>query len=687
MVWRALQRIANQTDLMMAISVIGLIGMMLVPLPPVLLDLLLTIDLALALCIMMVAMYITSPLEFSVFPSVLLMATLYRLALNISATRLILGQGHAGKVIEAFGNFVVGGDLVVGLILFLILVTIQFIVITSGSQRVAEVAARFTLDEMPGKQMAIDADLNVGIITETEAKQRRRRIEQEADFYGAMDGATKFVRGDAIAGLIIVAINLLGGMIIGVLRLGMPLGEAVQRYCLLTVGDGLVTQLPALLISTATGLIVTRAASDNNLGREVTSQILTQPRAVLIAAGMLLVLGMVPGLPKFTFFLVGGLAGTIGYVLLRKPAAPPEATQPAEATPQVENLEELLHTDRLRIELGYELLCLTDTASGGDLPSRVKGVRRRAAERWGLLLPPVRIRDELSLSPNQYEIKLKGIAVSRGEIQPRRLMAMKNHPEAPPLEGRPGTDPVFGMDVWWVESGLQAIAEARGYTVVEPSTVIATHLGEIINERAAELLSRQDVYDLVEKVREREPAVVKDLIPEVASIGEIQQVLRNLLAEKVPIRDLSTILEALGDGLRVTQKLEEATELVRMALAPAICERYTDEANTLHVITLGPAVEEQLLHSLMEGQAGAICAPPPQMLRELLRQVEQDMQQITAQGREPVVLASPPVRRHLRALVSPQFPSLAVLSHAELMPGTKVRSEFVVTMPVAEAVA
>ncbi len=492
---RILERIGQQTDLMMAVGIIGLIGMMLIPLPSVLLDILLTMNLTLALGILLVSMYITEPLEFSVFPSVLLVATLYRLALNISSTRLILLHAHAGKVIEAFGKFVVGGDLIVGLIIFLILIVIQFVVITNGSQRVAEVAARFTLDEMPGKQMAIDADLNAGLITEQQAKQRRRRIEQEADFYGAMDGATKFVRGDAIAGLIIVAVNLIGGLIIGMLRMGLPVGEAVQRYCLLTVGDGLVSQLPALLISTATGLVVTRAASETNLGRDVASQMLTQPRAVLIAAGVVLAMGLVPGLPKFSFFLIGGLAGLVGYYLLRKPAAAHRGEEEEEGQPgpeAAESFEELIHTDRLGIELGYGLLGLADAAAGGKLPGVIKGVRRQAAERWGLLLPPVRIRDNLKLPPNQYIIRLKGVQIGQGEVQPRRMMAMKTRADAPPLEGLAATDPVFGLEAWWIEPRMRAIAEARGYTVVEPSTVIATHLSEIINAHTAELLSRQD---------------------------------------------------------------------------------------------------------------------------------------------------------------------------------------------------
>ncbi len=687
---RILERIGQQTDLMMAVGIIGLIGMMLIPLPSVLLDILLTMNLTLALGILLVSMYITEPLEFSVFPSVLLVATLYRLALNISSTRLILLHAHAGKVIEAFGKFVVGGDLIVGLIIFLILIVIQFVVITNGSQRVAEVAARFTLDEMPGKQMAIDADLNAGLITEQQAKQRRRRIEQEADFYGAMDGATKFVRGDAIAGLIIVAVNLIGGLIIGMLRMGLPVGEAVQRYCLLTVGDGLVSQLPALLISTATGLVVTRAASETNLGRDVASQMLTQPRAVLIAAGVVLAMGLVPGLPKFSFFLIGGLAGLVGYYLLRKPAAAHRGEEEEEGQPgpeAAESFEELIHTDRLGIELGYGLLGLADAAAGGKLPGVIKGVRRQAAERWGLLLPPVRIRDNLKLPPNQYIIRLKGVQIGQGEVQPRRMMAMKTRADAPPLEGLAATDPVFGLEAWWIEPRMRAIAEARGYTVVEPSTVIATHLSEIINAHTAELLSRQDVHDLIERLRDTEPAVVNDLIPDLASVGEVQQVLRALLAERIPIKDLSSILEALADGMRMTQQLDQAIELVRMHLGRTICGQYTDEENTLHVLTLSPQVEEQIQSSVTEAAGGTICAPPPEFVQELVRQLHEGMQQLAAMGHEPVVLTAPQVRRYVRALVGQELPTLAVLSHAEIVADVRVKNIATITVPALQAVA
>ncbi|HEY3398266.1 MAG TPA: flagellar biosynthesis protein FlhA [Armatimonadota bacterium] len=691
---KILKTIARQSDLMMAVGIVGLIGMMLVPLPPLVLDVLITINLALALCILLVCMYTTEPMDFSVFPSLLLVTTLYRLALSISATRLILLHGNGGRVIEAFGKFVVGGDLVVGLIIFLILVAIQFIVITNGAGRVAEVAARFTLDEMPGKQMAVDADLNAGLINESQARQRRRHIEKEADFYGSMDGATKFVRGDAIAGLIIVGINLIGGLIIGVLRLHLPIGEAVSRYCLLTVGDGLVSQLPALLISTATGLLVTRNASEGNLGSEVSDQLLTHPRAVLIAAGILLIMGMVPGLPKVSFFLIGGIAGLVGYYFLRQPAPAAEAvattsapTLGAASSGGAESMEDLTRVDRLRIELGYELLSLTEPARGGDLPQRIKGVRRQAAERWGLLLPAVRLCDNLQLAPTQYVIRLRGVEAGRGEVHAHRQMAIKPRPDAPALEGLPGRDPVFGLDAYWIESSLRPIAEARGYTVVEASTVIATHLAELITQRTGDLLSRQDVHEMIEKLRQSEPAVVKDLVPDLASVGEVQQVLRALLAERVPVRDLAAILEALADALRVTQKLDEAVELVRISLGATICQPYCDEQHTLQVVTLDPSLEEELRQWSGESGGRTVAALPPRRAEELLRRVEEGIQHLVARGREPVLLVSPPLRRAVKALVGQRLPAVAVLSHAEIPPGVQVQSAETVDLTVPEMVA
>lgn len=596
---RIIQRALKQSDAMMAIGIIGLVAMMLIPLPPPLLDLLLTANFALALTILLLSMYVREPLEFAVFPSLLLVATLLRLALNISSTRLILLHAHAGKVIEAFGSFVVGGDLVVGLILFFILVVIQFVVITSGSQRVAEVAARFTLDEMPGKQMSIDADLSAGLITEDEARARRRKIEREADFYGAMDGATKFVRGDAIAAIIIVLINIIAGLIIGIARLGLAPGEALQRFALLTVGDGLVSQIPALLVSTATGLVVTRAASDQDLGRDVISQMLSQPRAVAIVAVMLALFGMVPGLPTLSFLLVAGGAGMLAYYVGRPRARSAHAAA-APAPTQPDGPLSVAPPERLSIDLGYGLLPLVEDGHASGLLRRIAAIRERIAAELGVIVPPVRIQDDMSLDRNSYRIRLRGSVIAAGEVYPGRLMAIATQEGLDPLPGTALTEPAFGLTAYWIDEPQRLLAEARGYTVVEPDVVIATHLSELIKRHAPELLSRQDVQELLDHLRQVNPAAVNELVPELASVGQLHQVLRALLQEGVPILDQATIVEALADGLRAGESLVEATERVRAALGRIICERHRDADGVMHVYLLDPALEAEIADSLVD---------------------------------------------------------------------------------------
>jgi len=499
-----LAKVLRHTDAMMAVGIIGLVAMMLIPLPNLVLDLLLTINFGGALCILLVSMYVAKTLEFSVFPSVLLVATLFRLALNISSTRLILLNAHAGKVIEAFGNFVVGGDLVVGLILFLILVIIQFVVITSGSQRVAEVAARFTLDEMPGKQMAIDADLSTGLVTEDEARARRRTVEREADFYGAMDGATKFVRGDAIAAIIIVVINIIAGLIIGMTRLSLEPGEALRRYALLTVGDGLVSQIPALLISTATGLVVTRSASEADLGTDVITQVLAQPRAVGIVAVMLILFGMVPGLPTLSFFAIGGTTGIVAWLVgrsQREEAADAEAAAEG-ASPTGDEPVAVPAPDRLGVEVGYGLIGLVDESQQGTLLQRISAIREQIAAELGLIVPPVRIKDNMSLRPTSYVVKLRGATIAEGGLQPARVMAIATREDLDDLPGTSVTEPAFGLPAWWIEREQRTLAEARGYTVVEPEVVLATHLSELVKAHAPELISRQDVQMMLDELME-----------------------------------------------------------------------------------------------------------------------------------------------------------------------------------------
>jgi len=693
-----LGRALGQSDIMLAVGIILLVGMMLIPLPSALLDVLLTVNIALALSILLVAMYVAQPLDFSVFPSLLLVATLYRLALNVSSTRLILLKASAGKVIAAFGHFVVGGDLVVGMIVFFILVVIQFVVITSGSQRVAEVAARFTLDEMPGKQMSVDADLNAGLIDEAEARRRRREIEREADFYGAMDGAAKFVRGDAIAGVIIVAVNLLGGLVIGCVRLNLPVAEAVQRYCMLTVGDGLVSQIPALLLSTATGLVVTRAASESNLGREVANQLISQPRAVLIVAAMLLALGLVPGLPKTSFLLIGAAAGGVGWVLHKRQQAQEaeEAAQlsagegPGSAEEGLQALggdemDELLAVDRLGLGVGYGLLPLMDRDRPGNVPERLTALRRQLAADLGIIIPPVHVHDDLSLGPQEYVVKLRERVIGRGEVRPDRLLALASQPNLPALPGEQVREPAFGLPAWAIDASSRPLAEARGYTVVEPETVVATHFAELIRQHAAELLSRQDVQVMLDRLREQEPAVVNELVPDLASVGTVQQVLRRLLEEGVSIRDLSAILEAMADALRRTENLDAVVEAVRLALAPAICARLAGEGEggaagqqTLYVLVVDPDLEALLARNLVETPQGLVCAVDEGLARGLLEAVGEQLRHATARltttSAEVVLLCGPQVRRALWQLLHRSYPRLAVLSYLELAPGFAVEA-------------
>jgi flagellar biosynthesis protein FlhA len=687
-----LRKSFEQSDLMVAAGVIGLIAMMIIPVPQIVLDMMITLNFALALCILLVAMYVEKPLDFSIFPPLLLIGTLFRLALNISSTRLILLYAEAGQVIEAFGHFVVGGDLVVGLIIFLILIIIQFVVITSGSQRVAEVAARFTLDEMPGKQMSIDADLNAGLINEVDARERRKHIEREADFYGAMDGASKFVRGDAIAAIIIVVVNIIGGLAIGVLRHHLAAAEALQRYALLTVGDGLVSQIPALLISTATGIVVTRAASEDHLGKEVMTQIFAQPRALMIVAVMLLFFGLVPGLPKFSFLGAAVVAGSISWIVShRAPRVEQEPDELSEPPPE-DALDEILHIDRLSLDIGYNLVGLVGSgekfqvspqavSTPDDLLERIAGVRKQLGRDMGIVMPAVRIRDDMSMPPNAYVIKLKGAEVGRGEVYPGLLLAMASDPTAEPIGGRDTREPVFGLSAKWIELDNRAVAEARGYTVVEPATVIATHFAEIVKSKAAEILNRQDVQALIERVRTTQPAVVTELIPEMASVGQIQAVLRSLLTERVPIRDMPTILEALADALRVTEDIEEATEIVRLALARFINEQYRDQNEPLHVITVHPEVESQIAENTARTLQGSVCAVEPGLMQQMIRSAKEAIEHTIAHGYEPVILTSPGVRRHLRSLLGRYFPAVPVLSHAEIVPEIEVQAAGMIQLP------
>ncbi len=681
-----LNRLLPLTDLFLGLAVIVIIGMMVIPLPTVLLDLLLAINLTMALVVLLTAMYVTEPLQFSVFPTLLLVLTLFRLGLNVAATRLILLQADAGRIIEAFGGFVVGGNLIIGLVVFFILMVIQFVVITSGAGRVAEVAARFTLDALPGKQMAIDADLNAGLITEAEARRRRRQVELEADFYGAMDGASKFVRGDAIAAVIIVLINILGGVAIGVLQNGLSLGDALRTYALLTVGDGLVSQIPALLLSTATGIIVTRAASEANFGRDVARELLSSPRALGIAAAVIIVLGLAPGLPKIPFLVIGGLTGGLAWTLYRslqasaQQAAAAQQRQQQEAARGPEAATELLHIDPLELEIGYGLIPLVDADQGGTLLHRITLIRRQLATELGFILPTVRVRDNLQLRPNEYVIKLRGVEIARGEVLANSLLAMNPGTAEEGLEGIPTTEPAFGLPALWISPAQREQAELLGYTVVDAVTVLTTHLTEVIRTYAPALLSRQDVQTLLNTLRRDYPALVDELVPNLLTLGEVQKVLQNLLRERVSIRDLVTILETLADYARQTRDTDLLTEYVRRALARQITSQYRDDQGRLHALMLSPHLEQLLLNALQQTDQGLAIVLETATAQRLLQRLAQAMERMAASGHQPVLLCTARLRLPLRRFTERALPNLVVLSYAEIAPQVTVQSSGVVSL-------
>lgn len=666
------------SDIIVAASMLMIVIMMVIPMPALLLDLLLTFNLTLALLVMLVTMYTTEPLQFSVFPALLLIATLFRLALNVSSTRLILLQGSAGQLIATFGEFVMGGNPVVGFIIFLILIIIQFMVITRGAERVAEVAARFTLDAMPGKQMSIDADLNAGLISEQDARQRRREVEKEADFYGAMDGASKFVKGDAIAGIIITLINIIGGLVIGVVQRGMPFASALQTYSLLTVGDGLVSQIPALLISTATGIMVTRAASGANLGSDLVTQVFGRSKVLGIVAAALLLLGLLPGFPRVPFIFLALLLGSLYFLMsqsereaIRMEKVPAKEME-VKATP--ENVLGLLPIDPLEIELGYGLIPLGDTDQGGDLLDRIIAIRKQFTLDLGLVVPLVRIRDNLQLKPNQYIIKIKGTQVADGELIPNYYLAMNPGMAEEEVEGIATVEPVFGLTACWITEDLKEQAEMAGYTVVDLPTVVATHLTEIIKKHAHELLGRQDVQTLLDAVRESHAAVVNELIPNLMTVGEIQKILQNLLQEGVSIRNLPLILETLSDCARMTKEADALTEYVRQALGRAISRQYQIGRGVNSVITLDPGLEEMVMDGIKRTEQGTYFALDPAITKKIFSSLEREVQKMTSQGMQPIVLCSPLVRFYFKRLTERAFPALTVISYNELEPDTEINA-------------
>ncbi|SHF36962.1 flagellar biosynthesis protein FlhA [Desulforamulus putei] len=669
------------SDLIIAGLIIGIVLLIIVPLPPGLLDFFLILSMSLGLVIMLITMFTTEPLQFSIFPSLLLVTTLYRLALNISSTRLILGEGAAGKVIEAFGQFVVGGNYVVGAVVFIIITVIQFVVITNGSGRVAEVGARFTLDAMPGKQMSIDADLNSGLITEDEARARRERLQREADFFGAMDGASKFVRGDAIAGIVILLINILGGFVIGVVQLGMPMDEALKKFTILTIGDGLVAQIPALLISTAAGILVTRATSDGTFGKDISKQFLNFPKVLLLAGIILGLIGLIPAMPNLLILSMAAVLLYSSKTITRERKKKALSEQQAQALQaqkmqkrEPENVFSYFQVDPLEIEIGYNLISLTDESQGGDLLQRLAAVRRQCASEMGILVRPIRIRDNMQLPYNAYVIKIRGVEVASGELMPGHHLAMDPLGQDLKFNGIPTTEPTFNLPAWWVTGQDREFVELNGFTVVDCSTVLVTHLTEILKRHAHELLGRQEVKELIDVVKEKNPAVVEELVPDMLSLGEIQKVLQNLLKERVPIRDLVTILEALADGARINKDPDYLTDSARQSLSRTICQRYTDDRGKLSVITLHPRLEQTIQDAIQQTQFGAYPVLEPQLVRKLLDKLNTVVEDVTMRGANPVLLCSPRVRLPFRRLIERYLPNLAVLSLNEIPANVEVEA-------------
>jgi flagellar biosynthesis protein FlhA len=681
-----LRRISAHGDVLLAGVVIMILALMIIPLPPVLLDVLLTLNITLSILLLMVAMYITHPLELSVFPGLLLLLTIFRLSLNIASTRLILGEAYAGDVIAAFGDFVVKGNYVVGFIIFLILVLIQFIVIVKGAGRIAEVAARFTLDAMPGKQMAIDADMNAGLITEKEARERRALIAREAEFYGAMDGASKFVKGDAIAGLLINVVNIVGGFIIGVVQKGMSFADALQTYTVLTVGDGLVSQIPALVIATAAGMVVTRSASGTALDIEMRGQLFGRPKAVFIAAGALLLFALLPGLPTIPFLMLAGLMGAVGYVSLRSAQeVQPEKTTTVETPKEKqEQVEDFLHVDPIELEIGYALIPLVDDAQGGDLFQRISNIRKQVAMELGILIPPLRVRDNLQLDPNEYLIKIRGNVVARSSVMMDRYLAVGTASSDEVLDGVPTTDPAFQLPAVWITPHQREQAELLGYTVVEPAAVLGTHLKEVLRRNADKILSRQDTKKLIENLKRDYPAVVEEMTPEVLPVGTVQKVLQNLLKEGIPVRDLVTILEALLDYARVTKNVDVLTEYVRHSLSETIARLYRGPNGVISAIAMNPRLEQILTNALQsQREGGASLSLAPEVVQELHRSLKEAVETALVRGVQPIVLCTATVRPYFYRLIHTAFPTVAVLSFSELPPETEI--EFIATIEVSHA--
>ncbi len=678
--------IKKNMDILVAFGVLGIVLMIIIPLPPLILDILLAFNITLSAVIIMITMFTTNVLQLSVFPTLLLVTTLFRLGLNISSTRLILSEGDAGSIIEAFGEFVIGGNYVVGIIIFLIIVIIQFVVITNGAGRVSEVSARFTLDAMPGKQMSVDADLNAGIIDEVTARKRRQDLQSEADFYGAMDGASKFVKGDAIAGIIITIINIIAGIVIGVMG-GMDFEQAGELYTRLTIGDGLVSQIPALLISTASGILVTRSGSSDNFGKTFSKQLTAFPVALGIVSAVMFFLALIPDMPKLPF-LLAAVTGTIAtYLLIKEDQKNQEAELAKEEEEytemerkEPENVMSLISVEPMEVEIGYGLIPLADESTGGDLLQRIASVRRQCAIEMGVVVQPIRIRDNLQLKTNEYVIKIRGTVIASSELMANMLLCMDPSGDNSQIAGIRTIEPTFNLPAVWINKDQREEAEIKGLTVVDPTTVMVTHLTETIKAHSYELLGRQEVQLIVDNTREKYSTVVEELIPDLMTIGELQKVLQNLLREKVPIKDMVTIMESLADNSRLTKDLELLTEYVRFALARTICNQVIDEDRSITVVTLSPQIEEIIAANTQKSMQGSFPAVDPDTTTRILDCVRDTLDRIYFYNNQPVILVSPNIRPVFRKLIEMVFPHVMVISLNEIPNDVEIRTEGVVSL-------
>lgn len=678
----------SKFDIFAGFAILGIVLMIIIPLPPFALDILLSVNIALSVLILLLTLFSTNILQLSMFPTILLVTTLFRLGLNISSTRLILGQGYAGSVIESFGSFVVGGNYVVGVIIFLIIMIVQFVVITNGSGRVSEVSARFTLDAMPGKQMSIDADLGAGIIDEKTARKKRSELQQEVDFYGAMDGASKFVKGDAIAGIIVTIINVIGGIIIGVVMMDMSFGEAVQNFIRLTIGDGLVSQISALLISVSAGILVTKSSSEKNFGNLLGKQLTSAPVTIGMTGAVLLVLGFLPGLPKLSFFTLGAGALATSFLLNKEEKEKNEELEAVqndveEVKPSLEMAEDvssLINVEPIEVEIGYGLIPLADEANGGDLLQRIVSIRRQCAIDMGILVQPIRIRDNLQLNPNQYSIKIKGNVVATYDLMPTMLLCMNPMGGEIDIDGIRVKEPTFGLDALWINSDKAEEAELYGLTVVDPITILVTHLLEIIKSKAHELIGRQEVKLIIDSAKERYSAVVDELIPDLMTLGEVQKVLQNLLREKISIKDRVTILETLADNARNTKDIELLTEYVRMAMSRSICAGLVDETNSITVATLSLEVENIIGNSLQRSINGTYPAIDPDTTNKIFSSIQNTVESIHFNNNRTILLVSPKIRAPFRKLVDMVFPNITVLSLNEIPSDVQIKAQGIVNI-------